>query len=159
MARYTQSFKERAVARMLPPENASVAQVSAEMGISPAALERWRAVALAPPPANPPGAGEARLDAVLATGAMGELQKTAWCRENAIDPTELECWRQSAAAALADNRGIGAVRRRHEQDQKRIRELERELRRKEQALAETATLLVLTKNVTSLFAAPEDKTN
>ncbi len=69
----------------------------------------------------------------------------------------MTCWRQSAAAALADNRGIGAVRRRHEQDQKRIRELERELRRKEQALAETATLLVLTKNVSSLFAAPEDK--
>lgn len=157
MARYAQSIKDRAVARMLPPESASVEQVSAEMRISMAALGRWRADALAMPPADPAAAGEARLEAVLATGTMGEQQKSQWCRDNAVDPLELEYWRRSAAAALSDSRGMGAVRRLHEQDQRRIRELERELRRKEQALAEAATLLVLTKNVTALFETSGNK--
>ena len=36
-------------------------------------------------------------------------------------------------------------------DKKRIRELERELQRKEKALAETAALLVLSKKVAAIF--------
>ncbi|HET9394496.1 MAG TPA: transposase, partial [Nitrospiraceae bacterium] len=47
MARYGQKFKERAVARLLPPESASIQAVSQELGVSVAAtLERWRADAL-----------------------------------------------------------------------------------------------------------------
>ena len=42
---------------------------------------------------------------------------------------------------------------------RRIRELERELARKEKALAEAATLLVLKKRVTSLFKDEGDDTD
>ena len=40
-------------------------------------------------------------------------------------------------------------------DRRRIRELERELRRKEKALAEAAALLVLTKKVEAIFNKAE----
>ena len=43
MARYGQAFKDRAVARLLPPESSPVETVSREMGVSVATLERWRA--------------------------------------------------------------------------------------------------------------------
>jgi transposase-like protein len=48
----SQDFKERAVARLLPPESAPITLVSQEQGVSVATLERWRADALsrgAPP--------------------------------------------------------------------------------------------------------------
>ena len=44
------------MARLLPPESAAVEQVSREVGISVATLERWRAEALA----NGSGAGSPR---------------------------------------------------------------------------------------------------
>ena len=47
MARYGQKFKDAVVARLLPPESASLEAVSQKVGISVATLARWRAAALA----------------------------------------------------------------------------------------------------------------
>ena len=47
VARYGQRYKDRIVARLLPPESAAIDVVSREVGISVATLERWRADALA----------------------------------------------------------------------------------------------------------------
>ena len=49
MARYGQAFKDRAVARLLPPESSPVDTVSRELGVSVSTLERWRAEALSLP--------------------------------------------------------------------------------------------------------------
>ena len=49
MARYSKAFKQRAVARLLPPEASPVDVVSREIGISSDTLERWRSQALAGP--------------------------------------------------------------------------------------------------------------
>ena len=46
MARYGQEFKDTAVARLMPPESASVPVVPQPWRISVAALKRWRARAL-----------------------------------------------------------------------------------------------------------------
>ncbi len=43
------------------------------------------------------------------------------------------------------------------QDRRRIKELEREVRRKDKALAETAALLVLSKKVSAIFHKGEDE--
>lgn len=43
------------------------------------------------------------------------------------------------------------------QDRRRIKELEREIRRKDKALAETAALLVLSKKVAAIFNRGEDE--
>ena len=73
MARYGQAYKDRIVARLLPPESSSVERVSREVGISVATLERWRADALA----NRAVAGSqrwtaaARLEAVITTADDG----------------------------------------------------------------------------------------
>ena len=47
VARYGQNYKDRVVARLLPPESSAVDEVSRQVGISVAMLERWRAEALA----------------------------------------------------------------------------------------------------------------
>ena len=49
MARYGNEFKERAVARLLPPESAEISRVSEEIGVSMATLAQWRADALSRP--------------------------------------------------------------------------------------------------------------
>ena len=152
MARYGQAYKERVVARLLPPESAAVDVVSREVGVSVAPLERWRAQALAAPGELTSGqrwTPAARLEAVITTAALDEASRSAWCREQGLYPAELEAWKRDAIAGLGEPRAVSAAEAR--QDRRRVRELERELHRKDKALAETAALLVLAKNLKAVF--------
>ena len=59
--------------------------------------------------------------------------------------------RDSATQALAEPEEARASPQQTKQDRKRIRELERELHRKDKALAETAALLVLSRKLEAVF--------
>lgn len=157
MARYGQEFKDRAVARLLPPESAAVEVVARELGVGAQTLERWRSDALSRPARERTWTAAARFDAVLTTAAMDEAGMSAWCRQNGVYPRELAQWRQSAKEALAEPEEARASPQQTKQDRRRIKELERELRRKDRALAETAALLVLSKKVAAIFNKGEDE--
>ena len=145
------------MARLLPPESAAVEVVSREIGVSVATLERWRAQALAEP-GDMTGVQRwtpaARLEAVIATAAMDEATRSAWCREHGLYAADLEAWKRDAIAGLGDPRASSATEAR--QDRRRVKELERELHRKDKALAETAALLVLAKKLSAVFREGED---
>jgi transposase len=157
VARYGQSFKDRAVARLLPPEGASVEVVAREVGIGAGTLERWREEAQSRPARGRDWAACARLEAVITTAALDEAGKSAWCREHGVYPAELAKWHASATAALAEPEEARASPQATRQDKKRIKELERDLLRKDRALAETAALLVLSKKVAAIFNKGEDE--
>jgi transposase-like protein len=141
LARYGQAFKDRAVARLLPPESAALELVAREVGIGAGTLERWREDAQSRPARGRAWTAGARLEAVITTASMGEASKSAWCRERGVYPTELDKWRSSCTAALAEPEEARATPQATRQDRKRIKELERDLLRKDRALAETAALL------------------
>jgi transposase len=64
--------------------------------------------------------------------------------------------RTAATRALADPEDSARTRHQEQKaDRRRIKELERDLRRKEKALAEAAALLVLSKKLEAIF--PKDK--
>lgn len=157
MARYGQAFKDRMVARLLPPESADVSVVSREAGVSADTLERWRSEALSNGQKSGGWTAVARFEAILATAGMSEEDKAAWCRRQGIFPSELVEWREAATGALevpghrAANESTTAAERRQ------IKELERELRRKDKALAETAALLVLSKKLSAIFHKDADE--
>ena len=134
MARYGQAYKDRIVARLLPPESSSVEHVSREVGISVATLERWRADGLANGSAagSPRWTAAARLQAVIVAAAMDEATRSAWCREQGLYPAELDAWKRDAIAGLGEPRASSAVEAR--QDRRRVRELERELHRKDKSM-------------------------
>ena len=119
--------------------------------MSVATLERWRANALSTPARERVWTAAARLQAVIATAAMDEAQRSAWCRENGVYPTELQEWKDSAVAALSEVPEDRASAQETRDSRKRIRELERDLRRKDKALAETTALLVLSKQLQAIF--------
>ena len=151
MARYGEAFRNRAVARLLPPESTAVGAVAKEIGVSVQTLERWREDAQTRPARGRAWSAGARLEAVITTAALDEAGKSAWCREHGIYPTELDKWRLSATTALTEPEEARASPQSTRQDKKRIKELERELLRKDRALAETAALLVLSKKVAAIF--------
>lgn len=155
MARYGKAFRDRAVARLLPPESADVKVVAQQVGVSAATLERWRADALASGKKSDGWTAVARFEAVLTTAAMSAEERNAWCRSQGLYPSELDEWRTAAVGALEHPvAGLSPVDAKG--DRRRVRELERELRRKEKALAEAAALLVLSKKVEAIFRKDAD---
>ena len=100
------------------------------------------------------------MEALIATASMSEADRSAWCREHGVYPSELDSWSHNATAALASPAEPGAARASPQAtrgDKKRIRDLERELLRKDRALAETAALLVLSKKVAAIYNKAEEE--
>ena len=157
MAKYGQAFKDRTVARLLPPESSAVADVAREVGINVTTLERWRTDAVTGPARDRVWTAVARLEAVVATAALNDTQRNAWCRAQGLYPAELAKWCGSATAALAIPEEARASPQQTRVDRKRIKELERELLRKDKALAETAALLVLSKKLSAIFHGSADE--
>jgi transposase-like protein len=85
---------------------------------------------------------EEKLRAAVEAAALDGAALGEYLRRRGIHAEHVEQWRAAAVAALeAAGRGGGAGGA----ERKRIKELERELRKKDAALAETAALLVLRK--------------
>lgn len=128
-----------------------MAEVSRELSVSTATLERWLAAALANPDQTRKWTPQARLEALIATAAMTEADLNGWCREHGLYPQELARWREAATEGLADPQERRADVAQTKADRRRIRELERDLLRKDKALAETTALLVLRKKLSAIF--------
>lgn len=81
----------------------------------------------------------------------------AWCREKGLFEHQLESWRQAfcATAEPAMGHDARAVKAELKALQGKHEGLQRELRRKERALAEAAALLVLQKKFQQLLGAEE----
>ena len=139
------------MARLLPPQSAALDDVSHDVGIGVATLARWRSGALSKPARDRVWTAGARFDAVLTTAAIDEAGKSAWCRAHGTYAQQLAAWQQSATQALAESGEARASPQQTKHDRRRIKELERELLRKDRALAETAALLVLSKKVKAIF--------
>ena len=144
---------------MLPPNSVPLSRLSKEEGISVATLSKWRAEARATgqflPDANagPEGwTSEDKLAAVIETAAMNEAELGAYCRQRGLYPEQLAVWRAACGRANDWERAAAQrIARETRDDKKRIQELERELARKEKALAETAALLVLRKKAAAIW--------
>lgn len=151
MARYGQEFKDKALARLLPPESADLREVAREIGVSVTTLERWREQSRSSGARERRWTAAARLEAVIATAAMTEQQRSAWCRGNGVYPADLAEWKAAALQSQDEPMEPARTPAQARADRHRIRELERELKRKEKALAEAAALLVLRKKLAAIF--------
>ena len=100
---------------------------------------------------------EEKFAVVLETSVLSEVELSEYCRVKGLYPEQIKAWKQ---ACIAGNTTTPSkrVKQTSEQkaDKKRIKELERELRRKEKALAETAALLVLGKKYDAYWKEKED---
>ena len=96
-----------------------------------------------------------RLRIVSAASNLSDEELGAFLRREGIHEAQLTEWRQAAVDALEPATRSKA---KNTLDARRVRELEKELRRKEKALAEAAALLVLRKKLNALWAAEDDDT-
>ena len=161
---YPKERKEAVLKKMLPPQNKTIKEIAQEEGISEGTLYNWRKAARAEGRLMPDGdrtpAGWTARDkfaAVVETASMNEAELSAYCRQQGLYPEQISEWREACEQANDwDRTQNQKLRESRKDDGKRIKALERELRQKEKALAETAALLVLRKKAEAIWGEGED---
>lgn len=166
VAQYSEAFRSRMVARMVGPRAVSANALSHEVGVSQVALSRWlREVCSVRGMTQSSGktkknkttwTGAEKLRIVTEAAGLSESDLGALLRREGLHEAQLAEWRLVAESAAEAALGGEVARGRAPKPtseaiqtaariNSRIKELEREVRRKDKALAETAALLVLKK--------------
>jgi transposase-like protein len=156
---YSPARKSAVLKRMLPPNNLAIRQLSQDGGISEATLHEWRAEArskgqlLPDVDAGPIGwSSRDKFAAVLETAALNEADLSEYCRKRGLFPEQIAAWRSACEQANDwDRASTARLGQSTKEGKKRIKGLERDLARKDRALAETAALLVLRKKASAIW--------
>ena len=167
MVEYSETFKKKMVLRMSGPRAVSATSLSREVNVPQSTLSAWlrkfgtvktmhadeTSPAPAPTPAavelaDPPAAhrtrtAEDKLRLVAQAAALAEQELGALLRREGLHAADLEAWRTEMLAALSPRTKAAEPVPSRPEDRRRIQQLEREVERKDKALAEAAALLLL----------------
>ena len=155
---YAENFKKVMVQKLLLPGGPSVLTLSRESGVSEQSLYNWKVkyqnrgigepeYHRSPRQWRDEDKYEALLEAARLTGE--DLGK--WLREKGLRSEHIEIWQQEMKKNLNQRKKDEEIR----ELKKKNKDLERELLRKDKALAEMSALIVLKKKVEILWGDEE----
>jgi hypothetical protein len=166
------------VERLSGPHAPSATELAGETGVAQSTLSKWLKAAGTVAPKmtrrnkqkqEPPTSAkrphdwtaEEKVALVLEAAAVPEPELGAFLRRKGVHEAQLAEWRQQVTQlAVAGLRGPSKRDRKAASiEARRVRDLERELARKEKALAEAAALLVLKKKAQAIWGDADDDTD
>ena len=162
---YSEKFKENLLARALAPSS-NVSGIARQAGIPKQTLFAWIRQAKigsvssrskkkrGRPRSSSKWPPEEKLRLLTESAALSDEELGAFLRKEGLHESDLEEIRKAALIGLEpQKRSQGPS-----PEEKRIKQLERELNRKEKALAEAAALLVLSKKYRAIMGDEDDDT-
>jgi transposase len=171
---YSETFKAQMVQKLTRPGSPSATELSKEVGVHQSTLSRWVRRARYVPeawrgthtiadeprrtmPSRRPQdwTAEEKLAAVIEAASVPDEELGVFLRKKGLHEANLRQWRQEMLTGLGESKARSSNR---SAETRRIRELERELTRKEKALAEAAALLILKKKAQALWGDEDDTT-
>ena len=160
--KYPSGFKEQALAKVFArSDDQTILSIAEDLNMNMGTLRGWMKVALRDPQSPPPKSVHVsdwtpaqRLVALHESHGLGEEALNGWCRERGIFAHDLAKWRSDFCES-----GATAGPREESDELRQLRvtnlQLQRDLNRKDKALAEAAALLVLQKKYRALWAAED----
>jgi transposase-like protein len=161
--KHSPEFKEQALRKARERGQRTLQSVADELNIPLSTLKGWQRAHITAARGLPHGAtplpadlpcsswsAAQRLQALNESHALSGEALHAWCREKGLFVHHLQAWREAfctAAQAPAHPQNRSTLR----ELQSKNDQLERQLRRKDKALAEAAALLVLQKKFQALW--------
>lgn len=143
--------------------NWTLMQVADDIGVGTATVHAWRKklelegliIRKVEPGAE--HSAEQIFTILLETASLSEHELSEYCRKNGLYPKHIAEWKQNCLTAnQPKHRQLVDEQRATRTEKSRIRTLEKELRRKDKALAEMAALLVLQEKLSALRGNEED---
>ena len=99
-----------------------------------------------------------KLKAVIEFEGLEGDKQGEYLRREGLHSDHIAAWKKSMEAGLEPGRGDNpATRMERSQDKRKIKELKKELQRKDRALAETTALLVLKKKADLIWGSGENE--
>jgi len=166
--KFSQEFKIQAVEKALNrDENTTLLTISESLGIGQSTLGKWLIKAKNNELNNSSIKGinkekrpqdltlQDRFDLVLKCASLNDTQVSRICREQGLYPHHIKQWELDFVSSKYKG-GASSKLSEVKEMKKTIKKLERELKRKDKALAEAAALLVLQKKVQDIWGENED---
>lgn len=170
-ANYNDGFKARMIQRLTGPNAMSAMALARESGVSQPTLSRWlrearRLVTMKNDHEERHGNQrrpkdwtiEEKLKAVIAAAAIPDAELGEFLRKNGLHEAQIKEWRRAIQDAFSDGRKR-EERSKSAGDSKKISQLEKELLRKDRALAEVTALLALKKKLNALWGEEDGDTS
>ena len=163
--RYTKEFKDSILKRLDQPSNETVASISEETSIPKTTIYQWIKTNNKNKSSNPVNlksknnwTSEDKFHVVLETATLSESELAEYCRRKELYVEEIKEWKEQCLSANT-TRSIDPNKLKDslKEEQTKNKALQKELRRKEKALAETAALLVLRKKAQAIWGDNEDE--
>lgn len=150
---YSPERKAAVIAKMLPPHNLSINEVARQEGIPANTLYGWRSQAgIATRSADSDlkipeqWSQEARFAVLVETAPLSAHAVAEYCRRKGLYPEQIQQWKDELMQPSQREEKAEIKRLKKENQQ-----LNREIARKDKALAEAAALLLLEKKLKALF--------
>jgi transposase len=160
--KHTVEFKKAAVQKYLSRGSRSVNQILQEIGIASPTIYQWRDqfaniqdMKKSSKPQSRPA--KEKLKALAEFDALPVEKRGEYLRKNGLHEEHLAEWRKQIEEAFAPAKKSLKDRIEKSADQKKIKELEKEIRRKDKALAEVSALLILKKKADLIWGSEEDE--
>lgn len=159
--RYSNGFRQSIMKRVVPPACQPVKEVSLEVGISEQTIRNWMEKAKSgrldvADGEIAPGDRQAseKLKLVIESKGIEPERMGEWLRGQGLHSEHIALWEQELATIVADK--DDATKAENQLLKKKLKETERELARKEKALAELAALLALKKKAAAIWGDDEE---
>jgi len=158
---YALERREAILKKMMPPNAVPIAELSRAEGIAEQTLYVWRSKArkdgrLMPDSDLTPEGWSSRdkFAAVLEAAAMSAAEIGEYCRKKGLHASQLAACEQANDWDQASSAQMRSVKKTTD---RKLKRLERDLARKEKALAEAAALLVLREKLDALYDKDGDE--
>lgn len=146
---FSKEFKDAVITKIVSRGDQTVAEVCEHAGISLSSGVRWVSERdITPTMKNSKWTAEAKMNAVFRCNNLNEEELGTFLRKEGLHSHQIDEWRAEILTALAPRRKSKVTKDSRDQ---RIRELEKDLNRKDKALAEASALLILQKKVNLIW--------
>jgi len=161
---YTDEFKTSILKRLEKPTTETVSSIASEIGVSKSTIYQWVSTNnknIKSSNINLKSKGkwssEDKFHIVIETISMTEMELSEYCRKKGLYVAEIKLWKEQCLNAnIKTMEDPIELKENLKEEQKKNKLLEKDLLRKEKALAETAALLVLRKKANAIWGDPED---
>jgi transposase len=160
--RYSEEFKQSAVKKLMSRGNRTVTEIIEEVGISQPTIYQWRndlanvrGMKKDQSPQDRPLSEKNKT--IFEYDALAVEKRGEYLRKNGLHEANIADWRSQVEKALQPVKRTSQERKELGAEKEKNKKLEKELRRKDKALAEVSALLILKKKADLLWGSEEDE--
>ena len=159
--KHSLEFKKSAVQKYLTRGNRSVNEILQEIGIASPTLYQWRdqfaKVGDMKKPSKPQSRSvQEKFKALAEYDLLPSEKRGEYLRKHGLHEENLNEWRKQIEEALSPQKSSSKDRQELRAEKNKVKQLEKEIRRKEKALAEVSALLVLKKKADLIWGTTEE---